>query len=98
MTINSALGYRPSSYQELTQDEQFWAGCRDLPASRYFDAVKERVVPLHRYPSCLTGTLPLVRATTLQIPPVGRDLLTPSAIAHSGQLQLAAVSNDGYGL
>jgi len=31
MTINSALGYRPTSYQELTRDEQFWAGCKTCP-------------------------------------------------------------------
>jgi GNAT superfamily N-acetyltransferase len=28
MTINSDLGYRPVTYSELTQDEEFWAGCR----------------------------------------------------------------------
>lgn len=31
MKINSALGYRPTSYRELTQDEQFWAGCCSCP-------------------------------------------------------------------
>lgn len=28
MRINSELGYRPVTYSELTDDEQFWQGCR----------------------------------------------------------------------
>jgi N-acetylglutamate synthase-like GNAT family acetyltransferase len=28
MKINSELGYEPVTYSELTQDEEFWAGCR----------------------------------------------------------------------
>lgn len=28
MKINSELGYEPVTYSELTQDEQFWNGCR----------------------------------------------------------------------
>lgn len=28
MKINSDLGYEPVTYSELTQDEDFWAGCR----------------------------------------------------------------------
>ena len=28
MKINSELGYEPVTYSELTNDEQFWAGCR----------------------------------------------------------------------
>lgn len=28
MKINSDLGYEPVTYSELTQDEQFWAGCK----------------------------------------------------------------------
>lgn len=28
MKINSELGYEPVTYGELTQDEQFWAGCK----------------------------------------------------------------------
>ena len=28
MKINSDLGYEPVTYSELTDDEQFWAGCR----------------------------------------------------------------------
>ncbi|MCJ8211566.1 GNAT family N-acetyltransferase [Mucilaginibacter sp. RS28] len=28
MKINSELGYEPVTYSELTQDEQFWQGCR----------------------------------------------------------------------
>lgn len=28
MKINSDLGYRPVTYAELTNDEQFWAGCK----------------------------------------------------------------------
>ena len=28
MKINSDLGYEPVTYSELTQDEQFWKGCR----------------------------------------------------------------------
>ena len=28
MKINSELGYEPVTYSELTQDEQFWAGCK----------------------------------------------------------------------
>jgi len=28
MKINSELGYEPVTYAELTQDEEFWAGCR----------------------------------------------------------------------
>ncbi|MEG2480024.1 MAG: GNAT family N-acetyltransferase, partial [Mucinivorans sp.] len=27
MKINSSLGYRPVTYSELTDDEQFWKGC-----------------------------------------------------------------------
>jgi hypothetical protein len=28
MNINSELGYEPVTYSELTQDENFWAGCK----------------------------------------------------------------------
>ncbi len=28
MKINSSLGYEPVTYSELTQDEDFWAGCK----------------------------------------------------------------------
>lgn len=28
MKINSSLGYEPVTYSELTDDEQFWAGCK----------------------------------------------------------------------
>jgi hypothetical protein len=28
MKINSELGYEPVTYSELTQDEDFWKGCR----------------------------------------------------------------------
>lgn len=28
MKINSDLGYEPVTYSELTQDDQFWAGCK----------------------------------------------------------------------
>ena len=28
MKINSELGYEPVTYSELTQDEEFWKGCR----------------------------------------------------------------------
>ena len=28
MKINSDLGYEPVTYSELTDDEQFWAGCK----------------------------------------------------------------------
>jgi hypothetical protein len=28
MKINSELGYEPVTYSELTQDEQFWSGCK----------------------------------------------------------------------
>ncbi len=28
MKINSEIGYEPVTYSELTQDENFWAGCR----------------------------------------------------------------------
>ena len=28
MKINSSLGYEPVTYSELTQDEEFWKGCR----------------------------------------------------------------------
>jgi len=28
MKINSELGYEPVTYSELTDDEQFWAGCK----------------------------------------------------------------------
>ncbi len=31
MKINSSLGYHPTSYRDLTQDEQFWAGCITCP-------------------------------------------------------------------
>jgi len=27
MNINSDLGYRPVSFSQLTQDEEFWKGC-----------------------------------------------------------------------
>jgi hypothetical protein len=29
MKINSDLGYQPVTYSELTQDEKFWAGCKN---------------------------------------------------------------------
>ena len=28
MKINSSLGYRPVSFAELTDDDQFWDGCK----------------------------------------------------------------------
>jgi hypothetical protein len=28
MKINSDLGYKPVTYSELTQDEEFWSGCK----------------------------------------------------------------------
>jgi hypothetical protein len=28
MKINSELGYEPVTYSELTNDEEFWAGCK----------------------------------------------------------------------
>jgi hypothetical protein len=28
MKINSELGYEPVTYNELTQDEEFWNGCK----------------------------------------------------------------------
>ncbi len=29
MKINSDLGYKPVIYSELTQDEEFWNGCKN---------------------------------------------------------------------
>lgn len=31
MRINTALGYAPVTFSELTQDEAFWDGCRSCP-------------------------------------------------------------------
>ncbi len=31
MKINSALGYKPVTFSELTQDEAFWNGCQSCP-------------------------------------------------------------------
>ena len=31
MKINSDLGYKPVTYSEITQDEGFWAGCKNCP-------------------------------------------------------------------
>ena len=31
MKINSALGYKPVTFSELTQDEAFWNGCKSCP-------------------------------------------------------------------
>lgn len=31
MKINSALGYHPVTFSELTRDEAFWAGCKSCP-------------------------------------------------------------------
>jgi GNAT superfamily N-acetyltransferase len=31
MKINSALGYQPVTFSELTQDDAFWNGCRSCP-------------------------------------------------------------------
>ena len=31
MKINSSLGYHPVTFSELTQDEDFWDGCRSCP-------------------------------------------------------------------
>ena len=31
MKINSALGYKPVTFSELTQDETFWKGCQSCP-------------------------------------------------------------------
>lgn len=31
MRINTALGYAPVTFSELTQDEAFWQGCRSCP-------------------------------------------------------------------
>lgn len=34
MKINSGLGYKPVTFSELTNDEQFWKGCETCP---YYD-------------------------------------------------------------
>lgn len=34
MKINSKLGYRPVTFSELTDDDQFWKGCQTCP---YYD-------------------------------------------------------------
>jgi len=34
MKINNGLGYRPVTFSELTDDEQFWRGCETCP---YYD-------------------------------------------------------------
>ena len=34
MKINSGLGYRPVTFSELTDDDQFWKGCETCP---YYD-------------------------------------------------------------
>jgi hypothetical protein len=34
MKINSGLGYRPVTFSELTDDDQFWKGCQTCP---YYD-------------------------------------------------------------
>ncbi|MFO7935354.1 MAG: GNAT family N-acetyltransferase [Bacteroidales bacterium] len=34
MKINSGLGYKPVTFSELTDDEQFWKGCETCP---YYD-------------------------------------------------------------
>ena len=31
MNMNSDLGYKPVTFSELTQDEQFWNGCKSCP-------------------------------------------------------------------
>lgn len=31
MKINSELGYKPVTYSELTEDDQFWSGCKSCP-------------------------------------------------------------------
>ena len=31
MRINSDLGYRPVTFSELTQDDEFWNGCKSCP-------------------------------------------------------------------
>ena len=31
MKINSDMGYKPVTFSELTQDEQFWKGCQSCP-------------------------------------------------------------------
>ena len=31
MKINSELGYKPVTFSELTEDEEFWAGCQSCP-------------------------------------------------------------------
>ncbi len=50
MKINSKLGYKPVTFSELTDDEQFWKGCQSCP---YFD-ILERTGRTH----CLcTGML-----------------------------------------
>ena len=34
MNINNGLGYRPVTFSELTDDDQFWKGCESCP---YYD-------------------------------------------------------------
>jgi len=34
MKINSGLGYKPVTFSELTDDDQFWSGCQTCP---YYD-------------------------------------------------------------
>jgi hypothetical protein len=34
MKINSGLGYKPVTFSELTDDDQFWKGCETCP---YYD-------------------------------------------------------------
>jgi hypothetical protein len=37
MKINSSLGYKPVTFSELTDDEEFWKGCQTCP---YYDILQ----------------------------------------------------------
>jgi hypothetical protein len=43
MKINSGLGYRPVTFSELTDDDQFWKGCETCP---YYDILVRQKGPI----------------------------------------------------
>lgn len=43
LRINAELGYRASSFAELTEDDQFWEGCKSCPYYDILVRLKRRV-------------------------------------------------------
>lgn len=67
MKINSELGYEPVTYSELTQDEQFWNGCKSC--------VNYEILLNKERKNCLCTAMLFIPETRAEESPVQHPLL-----------------------